>query len=154
MKPLRIALITRRFWPLVGGAEVVMGNLAVELQRQGAEVVIVTAQWEPQWPRELVHREVRVLRLPNPRQRGWGTFRYMLSLNRWLRAHRDKLDIIYVSMLKHDAYTAVSAMRGSNCAVVLRAEGSGETGDCYWQRTARFGTRIRRRCREADALVA
>jgi len=154
MNPLRIALVTRRFWPLVGGAEVVMGNLAVELQRQGAEVVIVTAQWEPQWPSELVHREVRVQRLPNPRQRGWGTFRYMLSLNRWLRAQRQKLDITYVSMLKHDAYTAISALRGSGCSVVLRGEGSGETGDCQWQRTARFGMRIRRRCQTAEALVA
>jgi glycosyltransferase involved in cell wall biosynthesis len=38
--------------------------------------------------------------------------------------------------------------------VVLRAEGAGPTGDMHWQRTANFGAAIRRRCREADALVA
>ena len=34
MSEMRIAMITRRFWPLVGGAEVVMANLATEFQRQ------------------------------------------------------------------------------------------------------------------------
>ena len=39
MAGLRIAMITRRFWPLVGGAEMVMANLASEFQRQGVDPV-------------------------------------------------------------------------------------------------------------------
>jgi glycosyltransferase involved in cell wall biosynthesis len=154
MNAPRIALVTRRFWPLVGGAETLMSNLATELRRQGFQVTILTAQWEPDWPTEFVHREVPVLRLPNPPQRAWGTVRYMMALSRWLRLHRDQLDVVYVSMLKHDAYATIGTLRGTHCAVVLRAEGGGETGDCQWQRTGRFGTRIRRRCLEADAIVA
>ncbi|MFO0817183.1 MAG: glycosyltransferase family 4 protein [Pirellulales bacterium] len=154
MKPRRLALVTRRFWPLVGGAEMVMSNLATELRRMGAVVTIVTAQWEPSWPTDVVHREVPVVRLPNPPQRGWGTLRYMMALHRWLRRHRDELDLVYVSMLKHDAYAALDALANSPVPVVLRAEGAGATGDCQWQQTARFGLRIRRRCQLADALVA
>ncbi len=150
----RLALVTRRFWPLVGGAEMVMANLASELRDMGAEVTVVTAQWDPAWPAEVVHREVPVVRLPNPPQRGWGTLRYMMALNRWLRRRRDSLDLVYVSMLKHDAYAALQTLARSTVPVVLRSEGGGVTGDCQWQRSARFGLRIRRRCHQADALIA
>jgi glycosyltransferase involved in cell wall biosynthesis len=150
----RLALVTRRFWPLVGGAEMVMANLASELRDMGAEVTVVTAQWDPAWPAEVVHREVPVVRLPNPPQRGWGTLRYMVALNRWLRRRRDSLDLVYVSMLKHDAYAALQTLARSTVPVVLRSEGGGVTGDCQWQRSARFGLRIRRRCHQADALIA
>jgi len=154
MSTRRIALITRRFWPLVGGAEMVMANMACELRRQGWSVVLLTAQWQSHWPTEVVHREIPVVRLPNPAQRGWGTLRYMLALSRWLRTHGKTLDLVYVSMLKHDAYAALHALSGTPVPVVLRAEGAGETGDCAWQQTARFGSRIRRSCQGADALIA
>lgn len=154
MNGLRLVFVTRRFWPLVGGAEMVMANLASELRDSGATVTIVTAQWHADWPKEVVHREIPVVRLPNPAQRGWGTLRYMLALSSWLRKHRDEMDLVYVSMLKHDAHAAVGALAGARIPVVLRAEGGGEAGDCNWQNTARFGPRIKRRCQTADAFVA
>ena len=150
----RLVLVTRRFWPLVGGAEMVMSNMATEFLRLGHRPVIVTAQWEHDWPTEVVHREVTVLRLPNPAQRAWGTLRYMMSLSRWLREHSTAIDAVYVSMLKHDAYAALGALHDSPVPVVLRAEGAGESGDCHWHETARFGMRIRKRCRSARAVVA
>lgn len=154
MRSLRLVLVTRRFWPLVGGAEMAMANLADEFTRLGHEVRIVTARWEPNWPREVVHREVRVFRLPNPPLRGWGTFRYMMALGRWLRVERETTDAVLVSMLKHDAYAAVGVLHGTRVPVVLRAEGGGLQGDCHWHRRARFGRRIKRRCASAEALIA
>lgn len=153
MKPLRVALVTRRFWPLVGGAEMVMANLAAAMRRLGAETEIVTAQWERDWPREVVHREVPVHRIPQPRRRGWGTFRYMAGLSRWLRHHRDNYDAICVSMLKHSAYVAVRQALRDGTPVLLRAEGGGDTGDCHWQQSARFGGRIRRHCQRAMVVA-
>ena len=82
---LRLALVTRRFWPLVGGAEMAMANLAAEFRRQGHAVRIVTGRWEKHWPLEMVHREVPVTRLPHPRTRAWGTLRYMYALSSWLQ---------------------------------------------------------------------
>ncbi|MCP3694380.1 MAG: hypothetical protein GY917_19400, partial [Planctomycetaceae bacterium] len=87
MKPLRSVLVTRRFWPLVGGAEMVMANLGAEFQQRALPCQILTAQWEASWPVEVVHREVPVVRLRNPRQRIWGTLRYLRSLANWLKAH-------------------------------------------------------------------
>ncbi len=154
MSQLRIALVTRRFWPQVGGAEMAMANLATEFKRQGHETIVLSAQWESSWPTELVHREVPVVRLPQPTIRGWGTIRYMHALSRWLRKHRQEWDAVLVSMLKHDAYAAVTTLAKSRVPVIIRAEGAGATGDCAWQRTARFGGRIHSACLAADALIA
>lgn len=154
MKPLRCVLVTRRFWPLVGGAEIVMANLGAKFQQRDISCQIVTAQWQTNWPTEFVHREVPVVRLRNPTQRIWGTFRYLSSLARWLKEHADEIDLVYVSMLKHDAYTATKICQQLGIPVVLRAEGGGDTGDCAWQTTARFGLSIRRRCKTAAAVIA
>ncbi|MBA64131.1 MAG: hypothetical protein CMJ76_17375 [Planctomycetaceae bacterium] len=154
MSEMRIAMITRRFWPLVGGAEMVMANLATEFQRQGAKPVLLTAQWDPIWPKKFTHRDFEVQRLPNPNRRGWGTFVYMDALSRWLRENRNLYDVAFVSMLKHSAYSAVTACRKQRQSVVLRVEGGGDTGDCNWHQLARFGSRIRRRCKLAEAVIA
>jgi glycosyltransferase involved in cell wall biosynthesis len=131
-----------------------MANLANEFRRQGHQVTVVTAQWEPHWPTECVHREVPIVRLPQPQIRGWGTIRYMHALSRWLRKHQAQLDAVLISMLKHDAYAAVGTLRGSRVPVLLRAEGAGATGDVAWQKSARFGGRIKQACLAADALIA
>jgi len=154
MTGLRLALVTRQFWPRLGGAESLLAGLAAELLAQGARPTIVTARWDAAWPRRLWHRDVPVVRLPQPRARYWGTWRYMAALGGWLRRQRGQVDLVCVSMLKHDAYVAVGQRIALGVPVVLRAEGGGQTGDCAWQRQARCGGRIRARCRRADALVA
>lgn len=150
---MRLVLVTRRFWPHIGGAEVAMANLAAELHAAGHQVTLLTARWQDDWPDEIQHRGVRVIRLRQPQTRIWGTLTYVRELARWLAAHAGQIDLAYVSMLKHDAYGAVSAARG-RFPVVLRAEGAGLTGDCHWQLEARCGRRIKHRCQRAQAFVA
>ncbi len=153
MSGLRLVLVTRRFWPLLGGAERMMANLAEELCGRGVAVTLLTARWERHWPAEFAYRGVPVIRLPQPRQRLWGTWRYMRALRSWLGQHRGEYDLVYVSMLKHDAYATIGAI-GREAPVVLRAEGGGPTGDCAWQRQSAYGWPIRRRCARAAAFVA
>jgi glycosyltransferase involved in cell wall biosynthesis len=76
----------------------------------------------------------------------------MAALRSWFR--RNRVDLAYVSMLKHDAYVVVGEARRQGFPVVLRPEGAGATGDIAWQGWGRFGGRIARRCRQADAVVA
>lgn len=150
----RVVLISRRFWPLFGGAEVAMAELAAGLREAGVEVTLLAAQWEPSWPREVSHRGVRVVRIPQPHLRFWGTWRYLRGLRSWLQAHRQDFDLVYVSMLKHDAYEAVRLGRELKFPVVVRVGGAGLTGDVHWQLSANFGRRIRSGCYKADAFVA
>lgn len=153
MKPLKVVLISRRFWPLIGGAEQMTANLAEALLALGLRPTILTARWQKSWPARLHFRDIPVVRVPQPSQPWWGTWRYMRELSAWLRIHASQFDLAYVSMLKHDAYAAVGALRESSVPVVLRAEGGGASGDCRWQQSARFGRKIRQRCQQADAVV-
>ena len=44
MSPLKLALVTRRYPPLIGGAEKVLSYLAEGLAREGAEVTVLTSR--------------------------------------------------------------------------------------------------------------
>jgi glycosyltransferase involved in cell wall biosynthesis len=154
---LRLALITRRYPPLIGGAERVLSYLAPALAEEGAEVTVLTSR--PAGIAVPAREEVptgrgslAVVRLGSARARFVGTWLYMRNLRRWLG--RNPVDLAYVSMLKHDAYVAIGMGRRRGFPVVLRPEGAGATGDLAWQSWGRFGGVIGRRCREADAVVA
>jgi len=154
MNPPRVLLVTRRFWPLTGGAETHVTSLAAELQRIEVAPTILTARWQSDWPPALTHRGVPVTRLINPGASTFGTLRYMLSLGRWLRGQAGAFDLVYVSKLRHDAYTALTLRSYGDWPVVLRAEGAGPQGDCAWQAKVPFGQRIARTCHAAEAIVA
>ncbi|GAC1467042.1 MAG: hypothetical protein NVSMB9_08220 [Isosphaeraceae bacterium] len=156
---VKIALISRRYPPLIGGAERVLGYLAPALAALGTEVTVLTARppgvETPESETTVPARgggRLTVVRLATSRLRFVGTWLYMRNLRRWLAAH--EVDLAYVSMLKHDAYVAVEEGKRRGFPVVLRPEGAGETGDLAWQSWGRFGRRIDERCRRADAIVA
>ena len=150
---MKIALVTRRYPPLIGGAERVLSYLAPALAAQGAEVDVLTARFgDVSWVEDDETGSFRVVRLATSRVRVVGTWLYMRSLSRWFA--RNRVDLAYVSMLKHDAYAVVGEGRRRGFPVVLRPEGAGATGDLAWQAWGRFGRSIGRRCRRADAFVA
>jgi glycosyltransferase involved in cell wall biosynthesis len=152
LNPLRLVFVTRRFWPLIGGSQKVLANLAVELAGRGCRVQILTARWRPNWPAQITFHELPVVRLPPPGERGLRTLRYMRALAGWLKQHQDAYDLVYVSGLKHEAYATLRAV-GRCVPVVLRAEKAGRCGDCLWQIEAGCGRRIKDRCMKAAAFV-
>jgi glycosyltransferase involved in cell wall biosynthesis len=152
VSPLRLAIVLRRFWPLAGSEQSVLGNLAAELAAQGCAVRIITARWHPSWPAEIRWRNCMVTRLPPPgghaAPRAW-----LRAVQRYLRAHAAEFDLVYVAALRDDAAAVVDAV-GRRLPVVLRAQTAGRQGDCVWQIEARDGRRIKERCQRAAALVA
>lgn len=160
---MKIALITRRYPPLIGGAEKVLSYLAPALAAEGAEVTVFTARptgvpveepesWGP--PEGEGPGRLTVVRLATSRLRFVGTWLYLRNLRRGLAAEAQAFDLAYVSMLKHDAYVTVAEGARRGFPVVLRPEGAGATGDLAWQAWGRFGRRIGAQCRRADAVVA
>lgn len=154
--PLRLALVTRRYPPLIGGAERMLAYLAAALAEESCHVTVFTSRLDPTLPRvehvETTRGALEVRRLETSALRYVGTLRYMLELRRALAALRP--DLAYVSMLKHDAFVTLALGKRLGFPVVLRPEGAGATGDIAWQGWGRFGPRIARRCRHADAVVA
>jgi glycosyltransferase involved in cell wall biosynthesis len=149
---LKIALVTRRYPPLIGGAERVLSYLAAALAAEGAEVDVLTSRVEGLPALEAGSGSFRVIRLATSKARFVGTWLYMRELARWFA--RNQVDLAYVSMLKHDAFVVVGEGARRGFPVVLRPEGAGATGDLAWQKWGRFGRRIGQRCRHADAFVA
>ena len=146
--PLKLALVTRRYPPLIGGAEKVLSYLASALAAEGAEVTVVTSLMptlgmttqEEQPVTSSINTKsnsngssgrLSVVRLDSSSLRFWGTWRYMRSLRKWFE--RNPVDLAYVSMLKHDAYSVLTAAEHLGFPVVLRPEGAGVTGDIAWQ---------------------
>lgn len=158
-KPLNLVLISRRYPPQIGGAERVMANMAAALAGQGHLVTVLSsenlaegvARTAETTPADREHNP-KLIRLPYSGLRMVGTAGYMAGLGRWLARH--KPDLVYVSMLKHDAFVAVRAGHKANFPVVLRPEGAGATGDLAWQSRGRFGGCIGRVTRQANAFVA
>lgn len=150
----RVVMITRRFWPIIGGTEIMLSRLASGLQARGATTTVLTAQLQPAGAAEFDHQGVHVVRFAQPGNSFASTCRYLWQLREWLLEHRASYDLVYVSTLRHDAYAALGATRRTGCPTVLRAEHSGLAGDCHWQLDATCGRRIKRRCARASALVA
>jgi glycosyltransferase involved in cell wall biosynthesis len=148
MNRLRVVLVTPRFWPLFGGPEDVVAELALGLKRRGAEPTVVTARWDSHWSSQLVYGPVPVIRLPHPRTRGWGTLRYLIALARWLRSHRGELDLVYLVGLGHEATIAHSALGGCGIPIVVRPD---VPEDRDGPSPSRW--RLRRRCHAADAAI-
>ncbi len=148
---MRIALVTRRFPPLIGGAERVLSYLAPALAAEGAEVTVLTSQVAGLPLLESIDG-VRIVRLKTSPLRFVGTWLYMRNLRNWFLQNR--VDVAYVSMLKHDAYISVSMGQRLAFPVVLRPEGAGATGDVSWQAWGRGGRAIANRCKQANAFVA
>ena len=168
-RPIKLALVTRRFPPLIGGAEKVLSYLAWALVEEGAKVTVITSRLpgskfadqvsatvEPIQNREPIKRippgQLSVVRLPTSKLRFWGTWRYMRNLKWWFR--QNSVDLAYVSMLKHDAYVVLRAGERLHFPVVLRPEGAGATGDLAWQSWGNFGRSIGIACRQANAFVS
>lgn len=151
---MRLALVTPRFWPLTDDAATHLLRLAEEFRKAGHRVTVVTASWHSTWPHEVLVREIPVVRLKGAPRGGWSTLRYMFGLTRWLKQHRHELDALLVTSLRYEAYAALVTLAGSKVRVAMQSDLTGPAGDAAWQRTARFGSRIARRCREARRIVA
>ena len=148
MAPLRLAIVTPRFWPLVGDGPTHLLRLAESLLAAGHVVTVVTPQWKRSWPTQMSIGSVSLVRLPGRAHGGWSTLRWMYGLAKWLRNCR--LDGVLVAGLKHEAYVALGAARRTGTPTILIA---GED-DLAWQQSAALGGRIAARCHECPAIVA
>src|SRR5438067_3254572 len=148
MAHLRLAIVTPRFWPLVGDESRHLLRLAESLVAAGHAVTVVTPRWKKTWPERMAIGPVPLVRLRGSASGGWGTLRWMYSLSSWLAEQR--LDGVLVAGLRHEAYVTLGWAAKSDVATLLLAA----EDDLAWQRTAAFGARIGARCREARLIVA
>lgn len=130
-----------------------MKILADGLLLRGWKVTVLTVAWDPHWPQRFEDNGIDVVRLSKPSNQ-WFRFRFKTALARWLLEHLAEFDLVCASELRHDAYVASHVLSQTSVPVVLRAENAGSLGDCQIHGRMRFGKRIRRWCKTADAVIA
>ncbi|MHB8898208.1 MAG: glycosyltransferase family 4 protein [Thermoguttaceae bacterium] len=153
MSRLRLVIVTRWFWPVAGGTERAIANLATELAARQVDVALVTVQWEESWPDRIDYRGVSVVRLPRTGPGFFGMRSWLRNLSAYLRDNARHYDAAYVCGLRHDCPAILKIMHRRGAPVVLRPESSGRTGDCLWQLESGVGRRIKRHALKADAFV-
>jgi glycosyltransferase involved in cell wall biosynthesis len=149
VEPLRLAIVTPRFWPLVDEGPAHLLELAAAMLAAGHRVRVVSALWKRDWPPQMLVGRVPLVRLRGAPHGAWGTLRWIFSLARWLGSERERLDGALVAGLGHEAYVAVSQLQPAVPVVVIAGE-----SDLARHGTGPLGGRIAARCREARGCVA
>jgi glycosyltransferase involved in cell wall biosynthesis len=114
--PLRIAIVSRRFWPYSGTTEFAVADLASQIKRLGHTVEILTVRWEKNWPLYFDYDEIPIRRINRSQSHPWGSFRYLRSLTREL--NQLEPDGIIVFGLDEEAWAISRAFSGKTPFVI------------------------------------
>ena len=151
----RLVIVSRRYWPLVGGQEILVSSLAKGLQQRGHDVTVVTAQWSAQWPTEIDDEQVRIVRLSQRSSSIWGTWSFMARLTRWMRRQRDQIDAMIVSRIGYSAHAAMRGLgRETRIPTIVSALTESAGNDLAWLSQNPLAPRIQSRIQRAAAIVA
>ncbi|MFI5339628.1 MAG: glycosyltransferase family 4 protein [Candidatus Methylomirabilales bacterium] len=126
---MRIGLLISQFFPVVGGAERQAHALARMLLARGHQVTVVTRQLGGS-PASEVLDGVPVVRAIRTVDLGplFG-MTYVLSVARFLLAHRGDWDVIHTVFVYLDAFAAILTRRLHKLPVVVRPACAGYYGD-------------------------
>lgn len=93
--PKRIAIVTRRFWPMSGSTAHFAADLADFFVSESQQVRLFTAAWQKDWPQQCSFRNFDIQRLPRPASGPWGTYRYQRALVRELEVYQPDAVLLF-----------------------------------------------------------
>lgn len=141
--PLKIALVTDLFPPIVGGAETHARDLSGALVRAGAEVTVITRRARGDLAeRETLDTGVAVERVGSPGSPRWGKYGFIPALLRHWKQCAQEYDLLYLCGFRVLGWPLAGAAYRDGVPIVLRAEVCGElSGDFVWSRPGRGESR-------------
>ena len=83
-EPLKLKILSPRFWPYSGNNELALCDLAQTLAQQGHEIEVISPGWSTASPASFRFRNFDVLRIFRSSSAPWGGFRYQKNLLRYL----------------------------------------------------------------------
>ncbi len=154
-RPLRILLVTRRFWPHGGydSAATVLA-LATGLQRRGVELEVMAPRYASTWPDGFALREFVVHRPAAAPRSDWSMGRYLRHVSHWLRDHAVQFDLIYTDAAREESAAIYDVTRGSKIATLVRIAGWGKHSDAQWWDSSRSATRCLTALKQFDGVIA
>lgn len=151
---MQIVLLSPRYPPMIGGAEIQAQRLARALNSRGVRVTILT-QSVPDLELRENDAGVQIVRGLAGVSLGplWG-LTYMLSCYRWLRKLAGAWDIVQNQQVGLHSWVSVLVARQLGRLSVLRFACSGEGGDLATMSKHRFGPAMVEGLRAADGFIA
>ena len=162
MSPLKLALVIRRYPPLIGGAEKVLSYLAEALAREGAEVTVLTSR--------AAGREgsTSARGSAHPRRSRWRPVdgspagNVSITLRGNMALYAEPGQVVRRASGRPGLCLDAQARRlcrggGRPAAGFFGRAPAGRcraTGDLAWQSWGNFGRKIGNRCKQADAFIA
>ena len=122
-RPLRVAMISQGYYPLVGGAERQITAVSQELARRGMEVHVLTRRFPGLAPEEMISG-VYVHRLSAPQPKALASLAF--TFNALARIQKLKPDILHAHELLSPTTAAVAAGALNKIPVVATIHGGGE----------------------------
>ncbi len=155
---LKVAEVTHTFFPVVGGAEVAIHNLAITLAALGHEPAVVAP-----WPARRVATDLpyRLLQLPPKALPAAARLPFAhLLLAPWIRSlqRHERFDLWHLHFLFPTAYAVYRTLRRLGVPCLVTSHGADiqvcEAAGYGLRRSRRFDRRIRRCLHEVPWLAA
>ncbi len=136
MKPIRVLMVVRLYYPWVGGTERQAHKLAKKLREKDIDVEIVTGWWFRGTPQRSAIDGVPIFRNQTMWEmfgikglRRFGGYLYILSLLWYLWRRRANYDIIHVHGLNYHTFVVALAGRWFNRRTLVKLANSGRASD-------------------------
>jgi len=123
---MRIAQVTPRYHPYIGGVETVVKEISEDMIKQGHQVDILTVDPMNNFPKLEIVNGVTVRRFPQT-----GIFYYSLQLFSFLKKNCHRYDVVHAhnlhSFIPHMAASAVKQFKGCKLVITGHYHGRGKT---------------------------
>lgn len=150
-QPIRIAMISHGYYPLIGGAERQLAAVSPALQQIGVEVNILTRRHPGLAAYEEI-QGVKVHRLPIPGPKPTASFAF--SLFGLQKIGQLRPDVVHAHELFSATTTALWAKRRYGMPIVVTAHRSGPIGDVQRLQEKMFGgRRLKTFAEQVDAFI-
>ena len=147
---MRICFFTDTFFPLVGGAEMMLHHLACQLTHQGEEAVVLAPRVRRANNR--VDSPYPVYRYGEPSSKRWGVRQTLVHLS-WLQL-RYRFQLLHCHAAYPQAYVGRSFKKIFQIPFVVRPHGSDIVLGGRIRRHPRLEDRLRRGVAAADSIIA
>lgn len=150
-RPLRVAMLTQRYLPFTGGAELQLAAVLRHLSGGDLETTLITRRHDSSPRRELIEG-VQVHRVPVPGPRAAASLFYSASALRILGSFRP--DVVHAFELLSPSTTALAYKALTGVPVVAKVLRGGTLGDIAVLKSSRSGRlRLPRLMRQIDAFT-
>ncbi|RMD83903.1 MAG: hypothetical protein D6820_01695, partial [Lentisphaerae bacterium] len=149
---MRILIVSRRFYPFLGGIEFQLWRAARELVVRGHQVTVLTGRFADTLPVE-DSEGVHIIRLPDPPVRGLRSLLFLAALTRQMIRLRKFYDVVLTTQINETSTAAIKLAHTLNKPVACYPSSIGPLGNLAWTRGKILGPLYRKTLEKVDMII-